>query len=128
MLVIPPIKRAASHRNMSNPHTTWQQKFNHTVEVCSKYTKNAIIGDIIISNFMKHGHRPVYILVYDAYLSNWANLGIGGDCVEHILWRCQNGGIPCTASKIIVQGGSNNVERSKHHRYRRHNYGNCRYC
>ena len=58
-------------------------------------------------------HGTAGQVVWDEYYSqrNAVNIGIGGDKIEHILWRLDNGNIDGISPKLIVLlAGTNNVE------------------
>lgn len=64
------------------------------------------IGDSIVENWDDQGKA-----VWDHYYAhrNGANLGIGGDRTEHVLWRLDHGNIDNVAPKLaIVMIGQNN--------------------
>jgi lysophospholipase L1-like esterase len=58
-------------------------------------------------------HGTAGQVVWDEYYSqrNAVNIGIGGDKIEHILWRLDNGNIDGISPKLIVLlAGTNNAE------------------
>ena len=58
-------------------------------------------------------HGTAGQVVWDEYYSqrNAANIGIGGDKIEHILWRLDHGNIDGISPKLIVLlAGTNNAE------------------
>lgn len=64
------------------------------------------IGDSIVERWADDGKRT-----WNKYYAprNAANLGISGDCTEHVLWRLQNGNIEGIRPKLaIVMIGQNN--------------------
>lgn len=64
------------------------------------------IGDSIVERWTEHGKRT-----WKKYYAprHAANLGISGDCTEHVLWRLQNGNIDGINPKLaIVMIGQNN--------------------
>ena len=45
-------------------------------------------------------------------IQDYINCGIGGDKIQHIAWRMQNGSLPKQPSKVIIWGGTNNISNS----------------
>ena len=79
-------------------------------EFCKKLSlenySTLLIGDSIIAAL------PRYTNVWKSYFNplNAINCGIGGDRVEHVLWRCNN--LPPTLSlrNVIIMCGTNNID------------------
>ena len=93
-------------RSRSDPSSTWVEKFQ-----ASKVAANAspsmpcIIGDSICGNFLRLGRKS-----WEKSFPGWLNCGIGGDKVQHVLWRVQNGAIPSKATSVVIIAGSNHLE------------------
>ena len=81
-------------------------RFYSLKEKClsAPHSSNALIGDSFFSRFeWKHND------LFKIYFTEWINLGIGDDRVEHLLWRILKGGIPQHLDKLIISIGSNNI-------------------
>lgn len=71
------------------------------------------LGDSLTEGWLTHGAilwKTHYVDLYRAI-----NLGIGGDEVQHVMWRVQNGALDNLSPKVIVlQIGTNNLGNSGH--------------
>ena len=67
-----------------------------------------LIGASIINNFLKH-----YPKIWEYYFKNLkvVNFGIGGDRVQHVLWRVKYGLLPISAHIVIIHVGTNNISK-----------------
>ena len=65
---------------------------------------NVLIGDSFIARL-----EWKYKEYSDIYFQDWVNYGIGGDKVQHLLWRVLNGNVPPGTKKVIISIGSNNI-------------------
>ena len=69
----------------------------------------AIYGDSIVKRFGEKGHLDVWEkeVGKDVVL-----FGIGGDRIEHLLWRIIYGRIPQSVNMIIVHIGTNSIQHA----------------
>ncbi|XP_026482996.1 platelet-activating factor acetylhydrolase IB subunit beta-like [Ctenocephalides felis] len=88
----------------------WRQKHLNNLKL-AKIDHNVILtGDSLIANLERH---PIWDM-FQAFQT--ANFGIGGDKVEHVLYRLKNGELSNLKTKIVViLVGTNNTEHSKPH-------------
>jgi hypothetical protein len=103
--VIEPVPRNFNHYNFSNPHLSWGCKYQlHCRSGITSDKINCLIGDSFIERLL----RPSHLNLFQENFPGWKNLGIGGDKVENIAWRINNGGFPQNPGKVILMCGSNN--------------------
>ena len=96
-----------SHRNLSNPETTWQEKYENLKRFADNNNdKSCIADDSIAARF-----RSKHANVWDKYFREWMNSGIGGDRSENLLYRVEGGNIPRNCKTIVLIIGSNNIKR-----------------
>ena len=101
-----PIPRSFNHFNHSNPDISWGDKFEgHCIKGLCPDPTNFLIGDSSIERFF----HPHLFNFTQGQLPGWSNCGIGGDRIQHILWRMRHGGMPVNPNKIIFSAGSNNL-------------------
>ena len=67
---------------------------------------NLIIGDSIVNGLWR------YQQISSSFLHQTSNLGIGGDRVEHVLWRMENLDIPTSVENAILQCGTNSLGKN----------------
>ncbi len=78
-------------------------------EVKKKNPDLVLIGDSITYNWKAHG-KKVRVQYMDKW--NYVNLGLGGDRIENIIWRMQNGEIDnCKPKLAVLLAGTNNIPR-----------------
>ena len=66
-----------------------------------------MIGDSITHSW-EDGGKEVWKKYYEK--RNAVNLGIGGDCTQHVLWRLENGNIDGISPKLaVIMIGTNNA-------------------
>ena len=85
------------------------EQFRNLKDVCKEASPlcNVLIGDSFIAQ-MEWRHTKLA----KTYFKDWVLLGIGGDKVEHLLWRIMNGGLPKQPAKTIISIVTNNVKRN----------------
>ena len=66
--------------------------------------ETVLIGDSIIRGLTRYEN------VWNRYLTNVVNLGIGGDMTQHVLWRIRNTRLSSTIKHIVVHCGTNNID------------------
>ena len=83
----------------------WFKLHNHHCTVAEKSNATTLlIGDSVVAGLSRYPN------VWKKYfLRNSVNFGIGGDCVENVLWRSQNLPILQSLNKIIILCGTNNI-------------------
>lgn len=66
-----------------------------------------MIGDSIIKGLTRYPN------VWRKYFGNinCLNFGVGGDRVQHVLWRLKNGELDCQPKIIVLHCGTNNIGR-----------------
>ena len=76
-----------------------------------KSFKVAFLGDSMMEHWLKNNH-------WNKHFSEYANLGVGGDGIEHLLYRLKENepGLPgildvMSVEKIILMIGTNNSEK-----------------
>lgn len=95
-----PVKRTDEH---------FIQKHTSILELGNKEAVRVIfLGDSLTRRWEDNLH------LWDAYFSDYkpANLGVGGDCIENLLWRLENGEIDNFEPKLILLLiGTNNLAK-----------------
>ena len=72
----------------------------------SKNCSLILIGDSIINGLLRYGN------VWNKFKSYRAiNCGMGGDKTQHVLWRAKQMHLPPTVKHIVIQAGTNNIDR-----------------
>lgn len=91
-------------------HKTHQK---HIEQYENKHFDVAFIGDSMIERWLKTGNK-----FWQQHYNNYANFGVGGDGIEHLLYRL-NGNTELkgildmiTVNKIVLMIGTNNLERN----------------
>ena len=84
--------------------SAWEIYQHLEEEICTKPATTVLLGDSLIQNFV---HHPNLV----KRLGSTANLGIGGDKIEHVLWRVKNGSFPKDCRFVILHVGTNNLKR-----------------
>ena len=104
--IFSPIPRSFYHFNYSNPDISWGDKFEgQCIEGLCPDPTNFLIGDSHIERLF----RPRLLNFTQDRLPGWNNCGIGGDKIQHVLWRLRHGGMPVNPNKMIFSAGSNNL-------------------
>ena len=87
----------------------WKKIHEDQVELGRRMNPDVIlIGASIIHNFLKHYPK---IWEYNFKPLKAINFGIGGDRVQHVLWRVKYGLLPISAQIVIIHVGTNNISR-----------------
>ena len=85
----------------------WLDSFNqHQILLNLQNPEVAIIGDSISKGLQRYSD------VWKENFSSTLNLGVGGDRVEHVLWRIQNYLFPASVKVVIVICGTNNIGKN----------------
>ncbi len=88
----------------------WQQRFN----AINERVRQGNIDMVFIGDSITQGWEGAGAAIWDKYYAgrNAANLGIGGDCTQQVLWRLDNGNVDGISPKVaIVLIGTNNYDR-----------------
>ena len=76
---------------------TWKEKFNyHQERINVIKPKSIVISDSIAGGLARY--PEVWLLYY----KNALNLGIGGDRVEHVLWRVENLDLSSSIQDVVL--------------------------
>uniref|UniRef100_A0A1B6E6I7 SGNH hydrolase-type esterase domain-containing protein n=1 Tax=Clastoptera arizonana TaxID=38151 RepID=A0A1B6E6I7_9HEMI len=84
----------------------WMSQHNRYLEETKDKEPDILfIGDSIMSHLQL---RPIWNDLFEPLHA--LNFGISGDCVQHVLWRLQNGALDNIKPKVvIVHVGTNNI-------------------
>jgi beta-glucosidase len=90
------------------PDDWWKQRNDSMNERVKKGNVDLLmIGDSITHGWEGDG-KEIWKKYYDK--RNAVNLGIGGDCTQHVLWRLENGNIDGISPKLaVIMIGTNNA-------------------
>jgi lysophospholipase L1-like esterase len=119
-LTIATLAPAACAQGNSNSATTPTPREGGWMTMHEKFLERAkegdinllFLGDSITQGWLgknREGKGPIE--VWDRYYGprNTADFGIGGDRIQHVLWRIENGEIDCIKPKVVVlMIGTNN--------------------
>ena len=84
----------------------WNDTFKNQQNIMNQLRpNNLIIGDSIVNGLW-------YQQISSSFLHQTSNLGIGGDRVEHVLWRMENLDIPTSVENVILQCGTNSLGKN----------------
>ena len=98
-----PSPRNFYHLNQSDPRHTWSDKYEYQATQCSIPTKNNIIlGDSHVERLLRLPSLP-------PQLGTFINAGVGGDKLQHVIWRATHGCMPVNVEKVLIVAGSNNL-------------------
>ena len=87
----------------------WHHLHNEQCKsLLSKTYSTLLIGDSIIAGLSRY--RSVWKSYFDKL--DAINCGIGGDRVEHVLWRCKNLPSHLSLRNAVIICGTNNIEFS----------------
>lgn len=92
---------------VSRPYDWWQAR--HLA--INERVRGGGADLLFIGDSITHGWEGAGRAVWDRFYAgrNAANLGIGGDCTQHVLWRLDNGNLDGIAPKAaVVLIGTNN--------------------
>jgi lysophospholipase L1-like esterase len=91
------------------PRLDWIARFETNIDKLKDGPYDLVFdGDSITDNWQMEGARDVWNQRYGALKA--IDLGIGGDQVQHITWRVQNGSLAGQDPKlIVVMAGTNNI-------------------
>ena len=91
---------------ISKPRHNKLHFHNSFVNTCNNHNNETVlIGDSIFANFGK------YRDIWNKFFNKTLNLSVGGNRIEHALWRVSNGGLPRSASHVVILIGTNNLQR-----------------
>ena len=108
MYILTPTPRPFYHVNKSNPSSTWGDKFERHTQLCANEAPiNCIIGDSHVERLSRFVSSS--IAFQEKYLPRFINCGIGGDKLQHLIWRALHGGIPANPKHLVMWIGSNNI-------------------
>ena len=62
------------------------------------------IEDSIATRLSRFSH------VWHNFLRNAFNVGISGDCTQHVIWRIDHLSFPASIKYVIIHGGTNNIK------------------
>lgn len=86
----------------------WKARSEETLErhksiLAKKNFRTMLFGDSIFERMIRLGY----------FLPNTFNAGVGGDGIEHMMWRVENGAFDNTINleRVIIMAGANNTER-----------------
>lgn len=82
----------------------------HTLQKSLLRTSAATI--IFVSISVAAGFRR-YTCVWRNYFEDAINLGIGGDCVENVLWRVQDTSLLDATSFVLIHCSTNNINQNQ---------------
>lgn len=91
----------------------WQERF----AAINERVRQGNVDLIFIGDSITHGWEAAGKATWDKYYGdrNAANLGIGGDCTQHVLWRLKNGNLDGISPKMaVVHIGTNNFNDTPH--------------
>ncbi|MCE0483763.1 MAG: GDSL-type esterase/lipase family protein [Methylacidiphilales bacterium] len=106
----PPPPASATKPSACNPEPRydWIGQFESNIDKLKNGPYDLIFdGDSITDNWQSEGKK-----VWDEHYGNLKaiDIGIGGDQVQHVLWRAQNGALAGQDPKlIVVMIGTNNI-------------------
>ena len=85
-----------------------RKRCTQTQNVCIKTPESdfVLIGDSLVANLRKH-YPNIWKLNFP---NNSLELGIGGDHIEHVWYRCKHGGLPFNGKIIVTHIGTNNID------------------
>jgi lysophospholipase L1-like esterase len=92
----------------SKPDDWWKQRH----ESMNDRVKKGNVDLLMIGDSITHGWEGEGAEVWKKYYEkrNAVNLGIGGDCTQHVLWRLENGNIQSVSPKLaVLMIGTNNA-------------------
>ena len=78
---------------------------NHCFIIKNAKPNALLLGDSIVAGLSRYPN------VWNEYFTpiNALNLGIGGDCVEYVLWRAINLPLLSSMKNVVILCGTNNV-------------------
>ena len=83
----------------------WLELFkNHQIDLSCDTPSTVVIGDSITAGLAR------FIDIWHKVFRNALNLGIGGDCTEHVIWKVDNLSFPASKRYVITQCGTNNIK------------------
>ena len=117
-IVLKPVPRGAFRPVTVRPVPTIHPRYHKTLnaktreQVKKRGVDIVFFGDSITHHWLREG-RPVWERLFVPMKP--ANLGIGGDRTEHLLWRMQHGALHgLTPRALVLMIGINNVVRWNH--------------
>jgi len=85
----------------------WMKSFKqHQVLLNIQNPEVVIIGDSIAKGLQRYSD------IWKDNFTSSLNLGVGGDRVEHVLWRIQNYSLPASVKVVVVMCGTNNIGKN----------------
>ena len=78
---------------------------NHVHQLTYTHFDIIIIGDSIAAGLSHYSN------VWETSFKELLNLGIGGDCTQHILWRVEHLPVPSHLKYVIIHCGTNNISK-----------------
>ena len=86
---------------------TYKTHLKHLEQYANKHFEVAFLGDSMMERWLKTGSK-----IWNQHYNNYANLGVGGDGIEHLLYRLTDILDVITVDKIVFMIGTNNLERN----------------
>ena len=99
-----PWSPAAVPASRDNKPGWYKLQRKHASEVYKTSSNTIIIGDSIVAGLNR------YSQVWENFFTNTINLGIGGDKIQHVLWRLRNTRLSPNINYVIVHCGTNNID------------------
>lgn len=94
----------------TDPHIGWAEPRYHTLNQAAAKSNADVV---FIGDSITHGWENTGKAAWDKQIApfNALNLGIGGDRIEHMTWRLENGNLPDTLNPkvAVVMAGTNNT-------------------
>lgn len=87
----------------------WDKEYQQNVVFVAIFDINVVlIGDFIIKGLSR------YLKIWRKYFVSLKvlNFGIGGDKIQYVFWRFQNGEFECDFKIIVVFCGINNIDKN----------------
>ena len=86
----------------------WIKEHESLVRKCKKSNSDFVfIGDSIVRHFHKYSD------VLKRHFKDALNLGMSGDCTQHVLWRLTFGLLPLNGKYLVLHVGTNNIGSSE---------------
>ncbi len=106
------VLRKTPRRQRSNPSLCADAWWKQRHESMNERVKKGNVDLLMIGDSITHGWEGAGKEVWNKYYEkrNAVNLGISGDCTQHVLWRLENGNIDGISPKLaVIMIGTNNA-------------------